>query len=148
MKRKSIINNLSNKEAVSIYKGKFNDNCRDLMLKSEEFQSCPVCDGPYYPLTLDHVLPKSEFTQFALTPINIVPLCWNCNKRKGEYVGLDYERSSFNPYFEDFSSLSGITIDVEFLDSYPRFKPKILYSKEVEPKLKKFTTYLRNGFFS
>lgn len=135
LKEKDVVNHLSNQDAVSIYNGKFRDNCKDVLLKESEFQRCPVCGGGYR-LTLDHVLPKSKFTQFALTPINIVPLCRNCNSEKGSYVGFDYSSSSFNPYFEDFSNLEGVILGVSFTENGHHLKPIIIFSKNIDPKLR------------
>lgn len=66
----------------------------------EEGHICPICDGPISD-TLDHVLPKNSYIQYTLIPINLVPMCGSCNRKKGTYIGEKYEESPFHPYFED-----------------------------------------------
>lgn len=40
---------------------------------------------PQHP-TVDHVLPKSLFPEFALDKENLVMVCWSCNRRKSNYM--------------------------------------------------------------
>ena len=35
--------------------------------------------------TLDHIIPKEEYSEFAVNPLNLVPACSECNGYKGEY---------------------------------------------------------------
>lgn len=71
---------------------------------------CPVCGA--HADTLDHVLPKSIYKQYSITPINIVPLCSRCNRKKGviAYSKKNY-KVVFHPYFNDYHELSGLNID-------------------------------------
>jgi hypothetical protein len=42
---------------------------------------CPLCaQAPV--ATFDHYLPQARFPEFAVLPINLVPCCLQCNKRK------------------------------------------------------------------
>lgn len=45
---------------------------------------CPMC-GERDVTTLDHVLPRSVFPEFAVLPANLVPACSECNRRKRSY---------------------------------------------------------------
>ncbi len=48
---------------------------------SAKHNICPLCDHRTV-TTLDHVLPKSKYPTFAVTPFNLVPACGDCNKIK------------------------------------------------------------------
>ncbi|KAJ84727.1 HNH endonuclease [Enterococcus faecalis] len=71
---------------------------------------CPVCGA--HADTLDHVLPKTIYTQYCITPINLVPLCSRCNRKKGTII---YKQKKgeviFHPYFNDYHELEGLKID-------------------------------------
>lgn len=71
---------------------------------------CPVCGA--HADTLDHVLPKTIYTQYSITPINLIPLCSRCNRKKGTII---YKQKKgeviFHPYFNDYHELAGLKID-------------------------------------
>ena len=62
---------------------------------------CPICGASfgYSQVSLDHVLPKSEYPSLAILPLNLVPICLYCNMRKNSKIG---ERI-FHPYFEGYN---------------------------------------------
>ena len=66
---------------------------------------CPICDKRwgFNDKNLDHVLPKSKFPQFAITPHNLVTTCDTCNKRKHDGHGKDESTGVFNAYFHQVS---------------------------------------------
>lgn len=72
---------------------------------------CPICDCSfaYSQVTLDHILPKSKFPFLSITPINLVPTCYNCNMRKNDGI----PSKVLNPYFHGFSPFDYLTIIIE-----------------------------------
>lgn len=72
---------------------------------------CPICDCSfaYSQVTLDHILPKSKFPFLSITPINLVPTCYNCNMRKNDII----PSKVLNPYFHDFSPFEYLTIIIK-----------------------------------
>lgn len=70
-------------------------------LLRNQSELCPICKASAE--TLDHILPKSLFIQYALTPINIVPLCNSCNWKKDEHYSFEEDKTPFHPYFDDFN---------------------------------------------
>ncbi len=87
------------------YNGKFVQN-KDLrtnyyekLKQSLPDNICPYCMMNAGEPNLDHFLPKSDFKQYAVTPVNLVPSCVNCNTKK-----LASNESAVHPYFHDFSS--------------------------------------------
>jgi len=50
---------------------------------------------------LDHYLPKSKFHYLAVTPLNLVPICSKCNKKKKAFVAAVAAEQPLHPYFDD-----------------------------------------------
>ncbi|KAA1006215.1 hypothetical protein FVF58_26930 [Paraburkholderia panacisoli] len=72
---------------------------------------CPMC-GSFGTSTLDHVLPKSVYPEFALFSRNLVPAC-SCNSLRGErYQGKSGDARTLHPYFD--SSLGKRLVYVRF----------------------------------
>lgn len=61
---------------------------------------CPMC-GPRPVGTLDHYWPKSPHTSLAVHPTNLVPCCWECNNRKGEFQPTCRGEELLHPYVDD-----------------------------------------------
>ena len=95
------------KEMEGMYKGPFRRpssplrRVYDAIKLSAPNGICPLCcqrDAS----TLDHYLPVSKFPAFAVTPINLVPACSNCNHIKLSRVSHTAEDQTIHPYFDDF----------------------------------------------
>lgn len=74
---------------------------------------CPVCGVSYnlefnYIKTLEHVLPKSRYQQYILSPINLVYFCELCNSSKGDEVN----ESLFHPYFSNITCTGEVTLSM------------------------------------
>lgn len=61
---------------------------------------CPSC-GRTDPDELDHYLPSSKYAEFALFPLNLVPLCGGCNRKKSNRVPEDRAKSYIHAYLDD-----------------------------------------------
>ncbi len=70
------------------------------ILANAEYNLCPYCSHREVN-TLDHYLPKSQFITFAITPINLLPCCTDCNKEKLDTFSLKKESMLVHPYFEN-----------------------------------------------
>jgi hypothetical protein len=51
--------------------------------------------------TLDHHLAKSEHPTFAITPINLVPSCSDCNHSKSAHQPSTPDEEALHPYYDD-----------------------------------------------
>lgn len=72
-------------------------------LRERTLQMCPACGEDGTPNTLDHYLPKTEFPDFAVTAVNLFPMCDTCQGWKLEKVlSQDGERLFLHPYFDEF----------------------------------------------
>lgn len=69
--------------------------------------TCAVCDA--HADTLDHVLPKSKYVQYTITPVNLVPLCSRCNRVK-KVKESEAGKIIFHPYFHDYHKMEGLVI--------------------------------------
>ncbi len=72
-------------------------------LRDRKLRYCPSCGEEGTPNTLDHYLPKTAFPHFAITPVNLTPMCDICQGIKGTRT-LDQEgrRLYLHPYYDDF----------------------------------------------
>lgn len=66
---------------------------------SAKGNKCPYCTQRDVS-TLDHYLPKAVYPQYAITPINLVPSCKDCNFNKGEDKVIRYSQSIIHPYYD------------------------------------------------
>ncbi len=72
---------------------------------------CPLCLERHVK-TLDHYLPKAAYPDFALTPINMVPSCSDCNKAKLDNTPADAEHCPIHPYFDTFDDATWVFASV------------------------------------
>lgn len=61
---------------------------------------CPLCSVREVD-TLDHYLPKMTFPVFAVTPINLIPACFKCNKGKQVSFPTSAENQTLHPYYDN-----------------------------------------------
>lgn len=71
---------------------------------------------------LDHYLPKKKWPQLCFLPVNLVPSCGKCNKRKSEHFHADRTRQPIHPYFEDLDSLGWLKAVIEEGNPIPFFQ--------------------------
>lgn len=70
------------------------------MILSARNGICPLC-GHAEVRTLDHHLPKFSYPSLAVTPINLVPSCTDCNQAKRATCPDAAEEVAINPYFDN-----------------------------------------------
>jgi 5-methylcytosine-specific restriction endonuclease McrA len=88
----------------------------DSIRAGAKFNKCPLC-GHRDVSTLDHYLPKSKFPAFAITPINLVPSCGECNKTKLTATATDAGEQMLHPYFDDFTD--GVWLRAQVVEVEP-----------------------------
>ena len=90
-------------EMVRLYEQKFvGGNGRDyydMLMAAAPRGICPLCNKRISN-TLDHYLPKTKFPTLAVTPINLVPACSECNKTKTAGIIDRPENQPIHPYFD------------------------------------------------
>ncbi|TCI39349.1 hypothetical protein EVJ29_01560 [Exiguobacterium sp. SH4S7] len=61
---------------------------------------CTACG--YRPAdTLDHVLAQTKFPAFSINPLNLVPMCIACNKKKNSDKSDGKDFNAIHPYYDD-----------------------------------------------
>jgi hypothetical protein len=72
------------------------------LLRDRTLTLCPMCGEGGTPNTLDHYLPKQDYPDFAILPLNLIPACDICQGHKlTRYVGPD-GRLFLHPYYDAF----------------------------------------------
>lgn len=61
---------------------------------------CPMC-GVGAVRQVDHHMPKSIYPYLAAVPINLLPICSDCNFEKRDRAPTCYEEQTLHPYFDD-----------------------------------------------
>ncbi len=77
-----------------------------------EFGICPLC-GQRIVATVDHYLPQTRFPKLNLTPVNLVPACSDCNKKKLAGVAARAEDQTLHPYFDDLGNERWLVVEVQ-----------------------------------
>ena len=82
----------------------------------EPVLSCPYC-ALSAPRELDHYLPKSDYEALAIYPLNLIPVCSDCNKAKGSFVPEPpLAPGFFHPYFQTLPDTTFMCAKVDFTD--------------------------------
>jgi hypothetical protein len=104
-KSDSIAGEISTTEMRKVYKGTFsrlNTPPRaiyDNIKAAPKHGVCPLC-GQRSVATLDHYLAQSLHPVFAVTPMNLVPACSDCNKLKQAKQPSQASEQTLHPYFD------------------------------------------------
>lgn len=68
---------------------------------------CPYC--MYGDVsTVDHYLPKAHFIEYAITPLNLLPSCYECNTKKKDVRTLDENKMFINSYCDDLTQIKWV----------------------------------------
>jgi hypothetical protein len=61
------------------------------------YGTCPMC-GQRDVTTLDHHLPKKKFSALTIAPLNLIPMCGECNKVKNASIASSADDEYLYPY--------------------------------------------------
>lgn len=99
------INDLSEDDCQKLYEQYFVKKSKparkvyDAILNSAK-DRCPFC-GIGTPKNLDHFLPKKQFPQFSVLPINLIPACRDCNLEcKKSVYATSEDKQLLHPYLD------------------------------------------------
>lgn len=88
--------------------------------------TCPIC-GQITDLTIDHYLPKSKYPLLSLSPINLIPCCYSCNKDKGDWDPIPLEKAPIHIYLEEINEV-WLGVDITFHNGEINYKFKAIHS--------------------
>ncbi|MGE3779864.1 MAG: HNH endonuclease [Pirellulaceae bacterium] len=83
----------------------------DELFESSPHGRCPLC-AQRSVATLDHYLPKAHYPALAVTPLNLVPCCTDCNKAKLDAIPRSPESVSLNPYYDQIDDHRWLSAEV------------------------------------
>jgi 5-methylcytosine-specific restriction endonuclease McrA len=72
----------------------------DKLMSLARSGKCPLC-AQRDVSTLDHYLPKAHYPVLAVTPLNLVPSCKDCNNAKLASLPTNASEETLHPYFDD-----------------------------------------------
>ncbi|MEZ8097196.1 HNH endonuclease [Photobacterium swingsii] len=76
--------------------------------------NCPYC-GLGETVHLDHYLPKSEFSEYSLFTLNLIPCCYKCNSTyKKTGYNENGTRVYFHPYIDEINDFDVLRISLRF----------------------------------
>lgn len=114
---KDVAGSVSSAEMSTLYKGTLSrqgSRARrfyDRLKTAAPNDICPLC-GQRVVKTLDHYLPKATYPTFALTPLNLVPACSDCNKSKLDRQPVDAGDQTLHPYFDNVDGVSWLVAEI------------------------------------
>jgi 5-methylcytosine-specific restriction endonuclease McrA len=76
------------------------------------YGKCPLCVHRAV-TTLDHYLPKTHYPVLAVTPLNLVPACSDCNKSKLTDYPKTIDEQTLHPYFDDIGGDYWLNAEVQ-----------------------------------
>ncbi|GAA3250760.1 hypothetical protein ACFO1B_44035 [Dactylosporangium siamense] len=72
---------------------------------------CPLCNQRKVE-QVDHHLPKTLYPALAVTPLNLVPICSDCNKFKLDQAPVSADLQTLHPYYENVESEKWLQAEV------------------------------------
>lgn len=69
--------------------------------------------------TLDHILPKNEFSEFSVNFQNLFPACYECNNIKGTTWLKDTQRQFLNLYTDILPQVQYLFVEADIVDGVP-----------------------------
>lgn len=110
----------------------------DKMKLTAPYEICPLC-SQNSATTLDHYLPKAEYPRLSVTPINLVPSCFDCNKIKLAKLPNLSSEETLHPYYDNVENIEwlratviqGTPPSVRFSANPPDYIPNLLSQRIV-----------------
>lgn len=100
-----VIGDMSNAAMKKVYKETFVKSVKTRPIYNEimslpEHGICPAC-GQNSVKQLDHYLAEAHHSALVITPINLVPMCGDCNKAKLHAQPAAPDQQTLHPYFDN-----------------------------------------------
>ena len=85
-------------------KGTLKEKYYDKLMALATHGKCPIC-GIGQVSNLDHYLAKTLYPVYAITPVNLTPICRDCNFKKLDKAIEGDVNSPFHPYYDDIDDV-------------------------------------------
>lgn len=83
------------------------------ILKRAKSKLCPYCTILSKTSTMDHIIPQTDFPQYAVHPKNIIPCCDICNRHKSNNWKSENHLLFLNPYIDNIPAERYLFVDIE-----------------------------------
>lgn len=100
---------VSKLEMIKLYNDKFSKQGQpgrlfyNYLMELPKHGLCPLC-GYRTVDSIDHYLPKEKFPGLSISPLNLIPACLGCNKRKSDNKPNTAEEEFLHPYFDNIEN--------------------------------------------
>lgn len=100
--------------------------------------TCQYC-GIQKPNTIDHYLPQSDFPEFSVLALNLIPCCNDCNTKKNNYWLDNGFRGIINFYIDNLPQIQFLYCDITFdsISEIPNINFHLNIPKTINLRLKK-----------
>ncbi|MEP7706532.1 hypothetical protein [Paraglaciecola sp. 25GB23A] len=118
---------------------KFIKNMRDTI-----DETCSMCGGKF-PWSIDHVLPKSDYPEWAIFSKNLVPAC-RCNIRRGTLLKGSPATNArvLHPYFDDEFETRQLSCLITTTNHFRWIKVEIVYIQPNHPAINSIKYHVEN----
>ena len=130
---KDLLKKLYNSNCDAAKKIRIHHNLFTSRTKRTYNNKCPYCILSE-PDTIEHILPKDKYPEYAIHLYNLIPCCSKCNRYKGEAVcDLAGNPNTLNFYYHDPEVCQFLEVDC-IVDSYgqPAFKYKLEFPSSLD----------------
>ncbi|MCO6163945.1 hypothetical protein [Flavobacterium sp. NRK F7] len=83
--------------------------------------------------SFDHILPKEEFSEFSVNPLNLFPSCTECNSYKGKYWKNNGKPYFLNLYLDILPNTQYLFVNLNFDNITPKVEFFIKNINEIDP---------------
>ena len=121
----------------SMFTQSFKKNIKEVELKDVYEKCagvCPFC-GAGKLEEVDHYIPKELYPEFTIYPLNLIPICNKCNKKKGEkFLNTKKERKFINFYLDSVDTMDFLNIMIKYESKDIKNTTKVIYKADF-PKI-------------
>ena len=72
--------------------------------------------------SFDHYLPQSEFSEYVVNPLNLIPSCTKCNGHKSSIWRQSGKRTFLNLYIDKLTEVQYLFVDIKIVENIIELK--------------------------
>jgi hypothetical protein len=94
-------------------------------------QNCSISEVNSF----DHILPKDDYCEFVVNPLNLFPCCTKCNSHKSTTWVVDGNRKFLNLYSDQLPEEQYLFVDIEITDGGLNINYSVSNSNNIDTNL-------------
>lgn len=121
---------------IYCYENRQNDELKFITnMRDTHDEICSMC-GSKFPWSIDHVLPKSDFPDWAFFSKNLVPAC-KCNIRRGQELkgSVQSQARIIHPYYDDIFGERQISCLITSANDYRWVNVQVVFLNHTHPDI-------------